>query len=451
MFNNYEACKGPRYDIFSSTRWEDFSVRTRWRVLPQSSSEVSRINGCYERVGQSRKSNDSSCKSLPIRKLAISFSTSPIQLSSSTSRIPTSLLQQGHSFLPAKTIAHIDHNMNSKSSLCALLYACVASNYANAFGVVEPTVARTPLIQRNEWKQRVEIELPDFDLLFDRIQTASPLAKQVMEGNTGDGFASVVDDGQLKWKKVEANARKNVHHIDKLDSFQNVKVPLLRFRSTIKGPCEGDLFSKFIMDIDERRRWDDQLANQEEMYPIDPRLAVSSTVLGDVDRFGECERIGVGYVQTKQGIISPREQLILGGHQRFSDGSTILWGTEMEEQHNHLLPPGQRHTRAKSHLFAATLTPTGDKSFDVEYLLQMDVGGGLPHFMTTPAIVDAVKKLFNHAAGYFEGGEGSELDLYLKSKHEDKKDFVVKVIDDDLDAHPHHQALRDSESLLFTP
>ena len=61
----------------------------------------------------------------------------------------------------------------------------------------------------------------------------------------------------------------------------------------------------------------------------------------------------------------------MGGMQEYENGATILWGTEMEEYHNHLLLPGQQHTRAKSQLFAATLAPTGPASFDVEYLLQI--------------------------------------------------------------------------------
>lgn len=339
----------------------------------------------------------------------------------------------------------------------AFIYSCVAATSIVAFSTTKPAV-RSPIAKGND--QGAEIELPNFDLLFDRIQQASPLAKLVMEGNSGGGFSAIDDTSELRWKKVEANDKNTVHRIDKLDSFQNVKTPLLRFRSTIKGPCIGERFSHFIMDLEERKKWDDQLAYQEELYPIDDMAAIDG-MLGDKDRFGSCIRVGVGYVRTKQGIISPREQLILGGHQEFKDGSTILWGTEMEEFHNHLLPPGQRYTRAKSHLFAATLAPTGDNSFDVEYLLQMDVGGGVPAFMTTPAIADAVKKLFTHAKGYFEG---EDVEMFLKSREEDMRiaaelevmnnmqsDFTVNIFDDELEVHPHHSALKDSESLLFTP
>jgi hypothetical protein len=346
---------------------------------------------------------------------------------------------------------------------CAFVYGLVSIKGVAAFSAVHPAVVKAPLGEKHDLQKGTEIELPNFELLFDRIQQASPLAKQVMGGNSEGGFAAIDDKShypELRWKKVEANDRNTVHRIDKLDSFQNVKTPLLRFRSTIQGPCIGERFSNFIMDLEERKKWDDQIAYQEELYPIDDMDAIDN-MLGDTDKFGKCVRVGVGYVRTKQGIISPREQLILGGHQEFSDGSTILWGTEMEEFHNHLLPEGQRHTRAKSHLFAATLAPTGDNSFDVEYLLQMDIGGGLPNFMTTPAIADAVKKLFGHAKGYFEG---EDVEMFLKSTDGDKRlaaeldvmnslqsDFTVSMVEDTLDVHPHHHALKDSESLLFTP
>jgi len=344
--------------------------------------------------------------------------------------------------------------------LYTLICVCVSAHSIAAFSTRVETKAASA--HRNEYKPQTIIELPNFELLFDRVQQASPLSKLVMEGKSG-GFAAIDDEShhpELRWKKVEANARNTVHRIDKLDSFQNVKTPLLRFRSTIQGPCIGERFSHFIMDLEERKKWDDQIAFQEEMYPIDDVASVDH-LLGDTERFGNCVRVGVGYVKTKQGIISPREQLILGGHQEFQDGSTILWGTEMEEFHNHLLPPGQRHTRAKSHLFAATLAPTSNNSFDIEYLLQMDVGGGLPNFITTPAIIEAVKKLFSHAESYFEG---EDIEQFLKAKEEEEQNLLISEINlmnnmqteftvsiDEAPVDAHHLALKNSESLLFTP
>lgn len=349
------------------------------------------------------------------------------------------------------------------AKLCAFIYAyaCISFETGAAFSTVTRSVTKAPVSQRNEFQSRTEIELPEFELLFERIQMASPLAKLVMEGNSQGGFDAIDDKShfpELQWKKVEANERSTVHRIDKVERFQAIKTPLLRFRATINGPCLGEKFSNFIMDLEERKKWDDQIAYQEELYPIDD-VGVVDEMHGDVDRFGKCVRVGVGYVRTKQGILSPREQLIIGGHQEFKDGSTILWGTEMEEFHNYLLPPGQRHTRAKSHMFAATLAPTSDTSFDIEYLLQMDVGGGIPNFITTPAIADTVKKLFTHAKDYFESDQVNQI---IKSQEEENYNMAAEIITSDLtidnildenteDVHPHHHALRNSESLLFTP
>ena len=358
-------------------------------------------------------------------------------------------------------------NLTMKSQATTILYVCFAAQHTFAFttgGNSHAAVNKVPIATRQEWQSGVEIELPDMTTLFDRISMASPLAKLVMEGNAEGGFEAIDDSAQhpeLKWKKMEDNKRRTVHRIDKADKFQGLKSPLLRFRSTIKGPCIGERFSNFIMDLEERKKWDDQVANVEEMYPIDDLDCVNN-LLGDQDRYGKCARVGVGYTQTKKGIISPREQLILGGRQEYKNGATILWGTEMEEYHNHLLPEGQRHTRAKSHLFSCVLVPTGDDSFDVEYLLQMDVGGGIPHFMTTPALTDAIKKLFDHTKDYFEGGEGSELDMYLKNQQQVEEyseieilsSMDVELLDAEIDMseiHSHHHAMKDNESLLFTP
>lgn len=325
--------------------------------------------------------------------------------------------------------------------------ACIVSKDAFAFTADNRAIVNVPVANRREWQPQVEIELPNMAMIFERISLASPLAKLVMEGKSGDGFAAIDDDikhPELKWKKVEENKRKTVHRIEKADRFQNINVPLLRFRSSLKGPCIGERFSNFIMDLEERKKWDDQIAKVDEMYPIDDLDAINS-LLGK--KYGSCTRLGVGYSMTKQGIISPREQLICGGMQEFTNGATILWGTEMEEHHNHLLPEGQRHTRAKSHLFSVTLAPTGPDSFDVEYLLQTDVGGGLPSFMTTPAVTDIVKKLFDHARDYFEGGESSELDMYLKSRQQQEHGKEEEYLQSRSD----YSAMKNLESLLFTP
>ena len=132
------------------------------------------------------------------------------------------------------------------SILCYISFILlIQEGYAFTTSGAGKTVCRSPVSEKAEYQQDgVEIELPNLVLLFDRITQASPLAKQVIEhGNDGDGrlgFEFVDDEHpEVLWRKVESNKRKTVHKIEKADSFQNVKVPLLRFRSTINGPCIG--------------------------------------------------------------------------------------------------------------------------------------------------------------------------------------------------------------------
>jgi hypothetical protein len=60
-----------------------------------------------------------------------------------------------------------------------------------------------------------------------------------------------------------------------------------------------------------------------------------------------------------------------------------------------------RVTRAKSHLFATTLVPTSESSFDVEYVLQLEIGGKIPTWLTTPIVTDSVKRMFKCAKNVY--------------------------------------------------
>jgi hypothetical protein len=80
------------------------------------------------------------------------------------------------------------------------------------------------------------------------------------------------------------------------------------------------------------------------------------------------------------------------------DGSIILWGEELSEANDHLLPNSrQQYTRSKMHHFAATLKPTSDKAFDAEYVLQLESGGRVPQWMTVPMLIDTIKGFFETA------------------------------------------------------
>jgi len=297
----------------------------------------------------------------------------------------------------------------------AILLQLVGNVESFSSPIFTPAVAiRTP-----SKTQGVEIELPNFDELFGRISQVSPLARMVLQQKEG-GFAAV-DESQLidkKWNTMEQDKQKKkpVHLVQKIDNFQNLGSPMLRFRSSLEGPCIGERFANFIMNFEERKRWDKQIDAVDELYPIYDTDA-ANMVMGF--KYGECSRLGVGYCATKPNfVVSGREQLTLCGIQDFDNGSCVIWGTEMEDRHNHLLPNVPRRERARSHLFSTVIQPTGPNSFDVEYVLQLDCGGNIMPWMTTPVIVETVKSLFNHARKYFKGGEGSELAKFLEEQQQ---------------------------------
>mmetsp|Transcript_39336 Transcript_39336/g.95197 ORF Transcript_39336/g.95197 Transcript_39336/m.95197 type:complete len:322 (+) Transcript_39336:74-1039(+) len=266
---------------------------------------------------------------------------------------------------------------------------------------------------------RVEIELPDFDELFNRVQQVSPLARVAIEsandvaGYTA-GFDAIEENPNLKWKKVDSKKKKfGVHKVEKIDNFQGVGVPILRMRATLEGPCIGEGFANFIMNTEDRKKWDSQIDSVYEAYPI---LDLDTANIAMGFNYGDCSRLGIGHCVTKPNLgIDAREQLTICGINDFADGSCLIWGTEMESWHDHLLPPGKRVTRAKSHIFSTILVPTSENTIDVEYVLQLEIGGKIPNWMTTPIIVDNVKKLFRCAGDFYNNKDG-KLDKFLAEK-----------------------------------
>ena len=135
----------------------------------------------------------------------------------------------------------------------------------------------------------------------------------------------------------------------------------------------------------------------------------------------------------------------------FSSGASVLWGIELEEDQNHLFPVEQprRQPRSTSHLFATTIIPTGVDTFDVEYILQIEIGG-FPGWLTGPIVVETVKKMFRFANGYFKGGLDGTGDLAKRlasvedleplnpmGSLEDHEESVKNEVDiDDADAPP---------------
>ena len=89
------------------------------------------------------------------------------------------------------------------------------------------------------------------------------------------------------------------------------------------------------MDLDQRKRWDQQIDQVYEIHPL--RDLDSANIALGFGKYGDCVRAGIGYCKTKANLgISPREQLTLCGIQNFDCGSSIIWGAEMEECHDNL-------------------------------------------------------------------------------------------------------------------
>ncbi len=69
-----------------------------------------------------------------------------------------------------------------------------------------------------------------------------------------------------------------------------------------------------------------------------------------------------------------------------------------------------------SHLFSISLAPMGEDSFNTEYLLQMDFGWNIPHWMMVMLVLDSIKGMFLVVQPFFNAREGSNLDKFLKDE-----------------------------------
>jgi hypothetical protein len=277
---------------------------------------------------------------------------------------------------------------------------------------------------------------------------------------SGGGFDVIPSEAyrstpDLPWKVVDSSKSLRIDKIDNfavserhsLEGSPSSSPPLLRFRSTLQGPCLGECFAGFIMDLNQRQKWDRQVDQVYEAHSVTLNLDLVREIQRQERRnqqlqgqencrlldWGTCVRIGVGYCRTKSGFVSPREQLTLCGIQEFDDGSWLIWGVEMDRnRHDPMLPPhrgGKRPTRAKSNLFCTTLTPRpttaaateggqqGPLSFDVEYLLQLDIGGKIPGWVAGPVVTDNVRQMFSCARSFFAGTDPDKgLERYLLDK-----------------------------------
>ncbi len=292
----------------------------------------------------------------------------------------------------------------------------------------------------------VMLKVPNFDALFGEICAVSPLAKQALTDQPG-GIKSIdKSDDVYKWKVIESS-HKLVSHIDKIDNFQQKGVPLLRFRSTLHGPTtkRAECFSELISITTLRHKWDVTNDLVDTIYSA-ANLTDIQQYIGE--EYGELSLFGIGYVKTKQSVVSPREQLTLCAVHNFPSGASIIWGVELEEDQNHLFPKDQpnRKPRSTSHLFSTTLIPTDENTFDVEYVLQLEVGG-FPSWLTGPVVIETVKKMFRFADGYFKSGlDGGELAQRLEQLKADSTLTDPKKLSETNEA-----AILDREMTLLMP
>jgi len=305
-------------------------------------------------------------------------------------------------------------------------------------------------------KNGAKLKVPKFDVFFDELQKVSPFVKQALHEEKPGGIAAIDDTADVyKWKNMERHPNRLISQVDKIDNFQNNGVPLIRVRSSLRGPSKqrGIYFSELISTTELRQRWDATNKVVETIYNA-ADLDDVKTFLGD--DYGEPELFGIGYVKTKQSVVSPREQMTLCGVQTFPSGASIVWGVELEEDQDHLFPKDQpkRMPRSTSHLFAMTMIPTGEDTFDVEYVLQLDVGG-LPGWLLGPVVTETVKKMFRFAEKYCESGfeEGGELAKRLAAFPDDKEESSA-FSDDQEESSPQTDeacVLDEKRALLMPP
>ena len=262
----------------------------------------------------------------------------------------------------------------------------------------------------------LSIDTPDPKEVMDAICEVSPLASNVIHGTEAEDA--------LKWTRIEDYTRRSnpsVATIEKVESYCGITTPLLRFRTHVNGPFKPGRFAALIMDVEQRSKWDPACESVNEIYPLD--LKEGNEVFGD---YGVVTRLGVGHCTTKPaagGLVSPREQMTFCGINEFQDGA-IVWGFEMPDDVD-LWPEGsKRKTRARSHLFSTTMKRT-ETGFDLEYCLQLEIGGKIPAWSTTPIVVQTIRSLFKYTHKYF--GEGGGVWDTMRAEKE-LEDIRVKVL-----------------------
>ena len=304
-----------------------------------------------------------------------------------------------------------------------------------SFSVISTTKTnayQSPVFPNDETKRttpsavdNIDIELPDFEQLYERIRYTSPLACMVMDNVDGDfQKADELYPSDLKWKMIESHPKRTVHKIEKIENFQKLGCPIVRFRASIDGPCVGMKFVDYIVNEKERAKWDPQIDKVTNLYPA---YDVNDGNIETHFKYGEFKMLGVGYTLTKPYMmIDGREQLTLCALQELPNKGALIWGVELEPRHDDKFPSDTvRRTRARTHIFSVALAPTNDgKSFDAEYVLQLDTGGNLPAFVTTMVLIDTVKHMFDAAKKDF--GNDDMMRPWVQSINDTKDEGIAE-------------------------
>eukprot|EP00978_Attheya_sp_CCMP212_P021434 scaffold62528_cov26-Attheya_sp.AAC.1 len=103
-----------------------------------------------------------------------------------------------------------------QSSCLVAFLAMMATSSVNAFS--SPVFQEQRIMQKTapSKMEGVEIELPDFDELFDRIQQVSPLTKSAIEGRTG-GFEEADANGKSSSSPCHDPSSKMIGWLPRVD------------------------------------------------------------------------------------------------------------------------------------------------------------------------------------------------------------------------------------------
>lgn len=277
-----------------------------------------------------------------------------------------------------------------------------------------PLYSSKTTLPRSLNKALASIVVPQQAKVFERIQEVSPLAREL--------YGQSSDSNLLQsWKIVQKRTDKNDMSIEQLNNHHlSPGTPLLRLKTTMSGRSVLSRTVALVMDLDQRSAWDDTIAAVSEVHPLD--LVEANKLYGSKNVI--VSRCGIGHAVTKPamgGIIGAREQLTVCGVNDFfdeDDGTaigSIIWGFECaDEFHKDLFPiEFERKTRATTHVFSFAMKKLEENVYDVEYILQLDIGGNFPSWAqsgVTFTIVNAVRKMFTYAKEkyFIEGGPADQ-------------------------------------------